>query len=84
MFPGKFEYQIDEKGRVPLSPQFRSELKEGLGLASEVEKYITAYPLAEWKKLAVCNFLVSMQLDGFRLEGKQLANKGGRSRSGRF
>ncbi len=84
MFPGKFEYQIDEKGRVPLSPQFRSELKEGLGLVSEVEKYITAYPLAEWKKLAVCNFLASIRCNGFSSERSQLDDKGSRSRSRRF
>jgi hypothetical protein len=57
--------------------------KEGGGLAPEGEKYITAYPLAEWKKLAVCNFLVSMRSNGFSSERRQLDNKGGGSRSGR-
>ncbi len=50
----------------------------------EVEKYLTAYPLAEWKKLAVCNFLVSIRCNGFSSEHSQLDDKGGRSRSGRF
>jgi len=84
MFPGEFEYHIDEKSRVPLPPQFRSELKEGLVLAPEVEKYITAYPLAEWKKPAVCNSLVRIRCNGFSSERSQLDNKGRRSRSGRF
>ena len=53
MFFGEFEYRIDEKGRVPLPPKFRRELREGVViLAPGVEKCITAYPIAEWKKLA--------------------------------
>lgn len=52
MFFGEFEYKIDEKGRVPIPPKFRPELKDGAMLAPGVEKCITVYPLAEWKKLA--------------------------------
>ncbi len=52
MFFGEFEYKIDQKGRVPLPPRFRRELKDGVVLMPGVEKCITAYPLSEWKKLA--------------------------------
>ncbi len=52
MFFGEFEYKIDEKGRVPVPPRFRRELKEGVVLTPGIEKCITAYPLSEWKKLA--------------------------------
>ena len=52
MFFGEFEYRIDEKGRVPIPPKFRNELKEGVALTPGVEKCITVYPLPEWKKLA--------------------------------
>jgi MraZ protein len=52
MFFGEFEYKIDDKGRVPIPPKFRTELKEGVILAPGAEKCITLYPLAEWKKLA--------------------------------
>ncbi len=52
MFFGEFEYRIDEKGRVPIPPRFRRELKEGVVLTKGVESCITAYPLSEWKKLA--------------------------------
>ena len=52
MFFGEFEYKIDEKGRVPIPPKFRRELREGLVLTPGVEKCIIAYPLPEWKKLA--------------------------------
>ena len=84
MFFGESEYRIDEKGKVPTPPRFRRELKEGVVLTPGIEQCITAYPLAEWKKLAVCNFLGSMHLNGSRLENRQLDNKGRRNQSGRF
>ena len=52
MFLGEFEYKIDDKGRVLIPPMFRKELKEGVVLTAGVEKCITAYPVAEWEKLA--------------------------------
>ena len=52
MFFGEFEYKIDEKGRVPLPPKFRRELKDGVILAPGVEKCIAAYTATEWKNLA--------------------------------
>jgi MraZ protein len=52
MFFGEFEYKVDEKGRVPIPPKFRSELRDGLVITPGVEHCITAYPLPEWKKLA--------------------------------
>ena len=52
MFLGEFEYKIDEKGRVPLPPRFRKELKDGVVLTAGPEKCITAYSPATWNKLA--------------------------------
>ena len=52
MFFGEFEYKIDEKGRVPIPPRFRKELKDGVVLTPGIEKCITAYPLSEWRKIA--------------------------------
>lgn len=52
MFFGEFEYRIDERGRVPIPPKFRGELKAGVVLTPGVEKCIIAYPVAEWVKLA--------------------------------
>ena len=52
MFFGEYEYKIDEKGRVPIPPRFRRQLREGVILAPGVERCITAYPVNEWKKLA--------------------------------
>jgi MraZ protein len=52
MFLGEFEYKIDEKGRVPIPPKFRRELREGVVLTAGPEKCIIAYSQAEWNKLA--------------------------------
>jgi len=52
MFYGEFNYKIDEKGRMPIPPKFRRELKDGVVLSPGAEKCINVYPLAEWKKLA--------------------------------
>ncbi len=54
MFIGEFEYRVDEKGRVPVPPKFRTEelKKDGIILCPGMEKCITVYPLSEWKKLA--------------------------------
>ncbi len=52
MFFGEVIYKIDEKGRIPIPPKFRGELKEGVVLTPGVERCIIAYPRLEWKKLA--------------------------------
>jgi len=52
MFWGEFEYKVDEKGRVPVPPKFRRELKEGVVLAPGPEKCVVAYSIAEWNKVA--------------------------------
>ena len=52
MFLGEFEYKIDEKGRVPLPPKFRRELKDGVILSPGPEKCIVLYSVSEWRKLA--------------------------------
>ena len=52
MFFGEFEYKIDEKGRVPLPPRFRKELKDGVVLTPGAEKCIAAFPLSGWRNLA--------------------------------
>jgi MraZ protein len=53
MFFGEYPYKVDEKGRVPLPPKFRREMKEGVILAKGMgEKCIAVYPVREWKKLS--------------------------------
>ena len=50
-FVGEFEHKVDAKGRIPIPPKFRAELKEGLVLTPGVEKYIVIHPLPEWEKV---------------------------------
>ena len=54
MFNGEFEYRVDEKGRVPVPPKFRTEelRREGVVLCPGMEKCINIYTNAEWKKIA--------------------------------
>lgn len=52
MFFGEYEYRVDEKGRVPLPPKFRQEFRDGAMLTRGAEKYIAAYPLKKWKRIA--------------------------------
>jgi len=53
MFFGEYQYKVDEKGRVPLPPKFRRQMREGVILAKGMgEKCITAYTVAEWKRLS--------------------------------
>jgi MraZ protein len=53
MFIGQYSYRIDEKGRLPVPPPYRVHLKDGIVLFPGAEKCINAYPIEEWKKLAV-------------------------------
>ncbi|MHA2316037.1 MAG: division/cell wall cluster transcriptional repressor MraZ [Candidatus Hermodarchaeia archaeon] len=53
MFFGEYTYKVDEKGRVPLPPRFRRQMKEGVILTKGMgETYIAVYPIAEWKRLS--------------------------------
>jgi MraZ protein len=52
MFLGNYDYKIDEKGRVPLPPRFRSDFRDGIVLAPGPEKCILAYSSSQWKKIA--------------------------------
>jgi MraZ protein len=54
MFIGEFLYRVDEKGRVPIPPKFRTEelKKEGLVLCPGADKCIAIYPMSVWNKLA--------------------------------
>jgi MraZ protein len=53
MYFGEYQYHLDEKGRVPIPPKFRSELKgESIMLVPGLERCLNVYPHSEWKKLA--------------------------------
>lgn len=66
MFNGEYQYKVDEKGRVPLPPKFRRELKEGVVLTKGLgEKCIAIYPAREWKR--VSDKLAETALTGAKL-----------------
>jgi MraZ protein len=50
MFLGNYDYKIDEKGRVPLPPKFRTDFRNGIVLAPGPEKCILAFSPSQWKK----------------------------------
>jgi MraZ protein len=52
MFLGEYNYKLDEKGRVPVPPKFRGELRDGIILVPCPEKCIIAYTPEEWKKIS--------------------------------
>lgn len=52
MFLGTYEYKIDEKGRTPLPPRFRDELRQGMVMTQGLEKCITVYSLEEWQTIS--------------------------------
>jgi MraZ protein len=53
MFIGEYQYKVDEKGRVPLPPKLRRDMKEGVVLAKGMgEKCIAVYTMREWKRLS--------------------------------
>jgi MraZ protein len=52
MFLGTYEYKIDEKGRTPLPPRFRDDLRQGMVMTQGLEKCITVYPLEEWQNIS--------------------------------
>ena len=66
MFNGEYQYKVDEKGRVPLPPKFRRDLKEGVVLTRGLgEKCIAVYPIREWKR--VSDKLAETPLTGAKL-----------------
>jgi MraZ protein len=53
MFFGEYPYKVDEKGRLPLPPKFRRQMKDGVILTKGPgERCITVYPVAEWKRMS--------------------------------
>lgn len=50
-FLGESTYKVDDKGRVPIPPEFRDELQNGMVLARGIEKCIRIFPIPEWEKV---------------------------------
>jgi len=54
MFIGEFDYRMDDKGRVPIPPKFRTDelKKEGMILCPGTDKCVAIYPLSVWTKVS--------------------------------
>ena len=52
MFLGTYEYKIDDKGRTPLPPRFRDDLRQGMVMTQGLEKCIKVYSLEEWHNIS--------------------------------
>jgi MraZ protein len=50
-FSGNYDYKVDEKGRIPIPPSFRGDLKGSAVLAKVAEKCITGYSKAGWERV---------------------------------
>jgi MraZ protein len=75
MFIGEYQYKVDEKGRLPLPPRFRRQLREGVVLSKGMgEKCITVYPVREWKRLS--DKLAEQALTGAKLRRLTRATHG--------
>jgi len=60
MLLGEYELRIDHKGRLAIPARFRATFREGLVLSRGFDKYLIAYTVAEWEKVA--EKLVSLPL----------------------
>ena len=81
MFFGEHVYKIDEKGRVPLPPKFRRDMRDSVVLTKGQDKCITLYPVAEWKRVADAQVAIHLRLgrrdDGVEHGGVDLVTPGG-------
>ena len=66
MFAGKYEYKVDNKGRLPLPPKFRKGIEDGLILTIVADNCITAYTRDDWNKMTS-----SQSSNGFLISDKQ-------------
>ncbi len=52
MFLGEYEYRIDQKGRVAIPAKLREAFRGGIVFSRGFDDCITAYPTAEWQRVA--------------------------------
>lgn len=51
MLIGEFHYNIDEKGRLFLPSELRTELGSEVVINRGIEKCLYVYPMEEWEKI---------------------------------
>lgn len=52
MFLGKYERSVDDKSRVVMPPELRSDLAQGAVLSRSFDNCLCIYPVAKWESLA--------------------------------
>lgn len=52
MFLGRYEHNLDAKGRIAVPARFREPLVEGLVLTRGIDRCLALYPMAAWRPLA--------------------------------
>ncbi len=52
MFIGEYKYNIDEKGRLIIPPNFRENLKEGAVITRGLDSSLFLYSMTQWKQMA--------------------------------
>lgn len=52
MFLGRFNHNLDTKGRLAIPAKFRGELADGMVLTRGIDRCLALHPLAGWQELA--------------------------------
>jgi MraZ protein len=52
VFLGRFEHNLDEKGRLAIPAKFRPELHGGLVLTRGIDRCLSIYPTPEWSRIS--------------------------------
>ena len=66
MFIGQYSHTLDDKNRLALPARFRADSEHGLALTAGTDKYLLAYALPEFEKLAE-------KVDALQLIGQEAA-----------
>ena len=52
MFLGRFDHNLDAKGRLAIPAKFRAALASGLVVTRGIDRCLSVYPMAAWETLA--------------------------------
>jgi MraZ protein len=52
VFLGRFEHNLDVKGRLAIPARFRAELEHGLVVTRGIDRCLAVYPIEAWRDLA--------------------------------
>lgn len=52
MFTGQYDYSLDDRGRVPVPPKYRTDFKGGLFVTKGLDTCLSVYTPERWEKLA--------------------------------